>query len=75
MGKQSEMVNLQSTTQKIGKYVTQIIHGVNGTKLTFTGIDTETIKQGQFTKMTTKDGRKIMINDANVLAVEVFKEK
>lgn len=75
MGKQSEMVNLQSTTQKIGKYVTQIIHGVNGTKLTFTGIDTETIKQGQFTKMTTKDGRMIMINDANVLAVEVFKEK
>lgn len=69
------MVNLQSTTQKIGKYVTQIIHGVNGTKLTFTGIDTETIKQGQFTKMTTKDGRMIMINDANVLAVEVFKEK
>jgi hypothetical protein len=68
------MVNLQSTTRKVGKYVTQIIHGVNGTKLTFNGIDTDTIKQGQFTKMTTKDGRMILINDSNVLAVEVFKE-
>jgi hypothetical protein len=67
-------MNLQSSTQKVGRYVTQIIHGINGTKLTFNGIDTESIKQGQFTKMTLKDGRMIIINDSNVLAVEVFKE-
>jgi uncharacterized protein YlzI (FlbEa/FlbD family) len=67
-------MNLHSSTQKLGRYVTQIIHGINGTKLTFNGIDTESIKQGQFTKMTLKDGRMIIVNDSNVLAVEVFKE-
>lgn len=67
-------MNLQSSTQKLGRYVTQIIHGINGTKLTFNGIDTESIKQGQFTKMILKDGRMIIVNDVNVLAVEVFKE-
>lgn len=68
-------MNLKSSTNKLGKHVTQIIHGVNGTKLTFEGIDTESIKQGQFTKMTLKDGRMLMINDKNVLAIEVFKEQ
>lgn len=67
-------MNLKSSTNKLGKYVTQIIHGVNGNKLTFEGIDTESIKQGQFTKMDLKDGRILMINDKNVLAIEVFKE-
>lgn len=67
-------MNLKSSTQKVGRYVTQIIHGINGTKLTFNGIDTESIKQGQFTKMTLKDGRMLMINDKNVLAIEVFNE-
>jgi len=68
------MVNLKSSTNKLGKYVTQIIHGINGNKLTFNGISTESIKQGQFTKMDLKDGRILMINDKNVLAIEVFKE-
>ena len=68
-------IDLQSSTKSIGKHVTQIIHFLNGTKLTFTGIDTHTIKQGQFTKMTTKDGRMIMVNDRNVLAIEVFAEE
>ncbi len=67
-------MNLKSSTNKLGRYTTQIIHGINGTKLTFNGIDTESIKQGQFTKMMTKDGRMLMINDKNVLAIEVFKE-
>lgn len=66
------MVNLKSTVQQKGKYVSQIIHGINGTKLTFHGIDTETIEQGQMTKFDLKDGRRIMINDVNVLAVEIF---
>lgn len=67
-------MNLKSSTNKLGRYVTQIIHGVNGTKLTFNGINTESIKQGQFTKMDLKDGRILMVNDKNVLAIEVFKE-
>ena len=67
-------MNLQSSVNKLGKYTTQIIHFIGGQKLTFEHIDTESIKQGQFTKMLTKDGRIIMINDKNVLAIEVFKE-
>lgn len=67
-------MNLQSSTQRLGRYVTQIIHGVKGTKLTFSGIDTESIKQGEFTKMKTKDGRLLLVNTRNVLVVEVFKE-
>ena len=36
--------------------------------------DSESVKQGQFTKLETKDGRYILINDKNVLCIEVFKE-
>lgn len=68
------MKDLKSTVSNKGKYVTQIIHGVHGTKLTFHGIDTISIKQGQMTKFNLKDGRMIMINDKNVLAVEIFPE-
>ena len=67
-------MNLKSTVNTLGDSVTQIIHFMHGTKLTFSGILTETIKQGQFTKFVTKDGRMIMVNDKNVLAIEVFKE-
>lgn len=67
-------MNLQSTTQKIGKVVTQIIHFSQGNKRTFSGILTETIKQGEFTKMITADGRMLMINTANVDCIEVFAE-
>ena len=67
-------MNLKSTLNKKGRFCTQIIHSISGTKLTFENIDTETIKQGQFTKYELKDGRVIMINDSNVLAVEVFFE-
>jgi hypothetical protein len=67
--------HLQSTTAQMGRYVTQIIHFKHGTKLTFAGIDTSTIKQGQMTKMKTRDGRMIMVNDKNVLLIEVFSEK
>ena len=37
--------------------VTQIIHFKDGIKRTFTGVLPDTLKQGQFTKMSTKDGR------------------
>lgn len=68
-------MNLKSTTEKQGRYVTQIIHFVGGVKRTFTDIDTHSIKQGEFTKFTTKDGRLIMVNTDKVLLVEVFKHE
>ena len=68
------MVNLQSTVNEQGESVTQIIHFIGGIKRTYTGILTETIKQGQFTKMKCKDGTMIVVNDMNVLCIEVFPE-
>ncbi len=68
------MTDLQSSIKKQGKYVTQIIHFVGGEKRTFETIDSEYIKQGQFTKLISKDGRMILINDKNVLCIEVFQE-
>lgn len=56
----------------MGKTVTQIIHFQNGNKRTFSGIITESIKQGEFTKMHLLDGRMLMINTANVDCIEVF---
>jgi len=66
------MVDLQSSVKSQGKYITQIIHFVGGEKRTFENIESEHIKQGQFTKLMTKDGRMILINDKNVLCIEVF---
>jgi hypothetical protein len=71
-------VNLKSSVNDIGdewgNYVTQIIHFIDGQKRTFHGVDSRTIKQGQFTKFKLKDGRYLMINDANVLCIEIFNE-
>ena len=68
------MPDLQSSLKSQGDYVTQIIHFVGGVKRTFEGIKTAEIKQGQMTKLETKDDRIIMINDNNVLCIEVFSE-
>ena len=68
------MPDLQSSLKSKGEYVTQIIHFVGGVKRTFESIRTAEIKQGQMTKLETKDGRIIMINDSNVLCIEVFSE-
>jgi hypothetical protein len=67
-------MDLQSTTKKQGKLVTQIIHFVGGEKRTFENIKTSNIKQGQFTKLETVDDRLIMVNDKNVLCIEVFSQ-
>jgi hypothetical protein len=67
-------MDLQSSIKKQGKHVTQIIHFVGGEKRTFENIKSSQIKQGQFTKLTTKDERMILINDKNVLCIEIFKE-
>ena len=66
--------DLESSIKQQGKYVTQVIHFKDGAKRTFENVKTETIKQGQFTKLETKDGRLVLINDINVLCVEIFTE-
>lgn len=68
------MTDLESSIKKQGKWVTQIIHFIGGEKRTFENIDSSLIKQGQFTKLSTKDGRYILINDRNVLCIETFKQ-
>ena len=69
------MPDLHSTVNSMGKTVTQIIHFSNGNKRTFSGILTDSIKQGEFTKMMLVDGRMLMVNTANVDCIEVFNEK
>jgi hypothetical protein len=66
------MADLQSSIKSQGELVTQIIHFVGGEKRTFENIKSNYIKQGQFTKLITEDGRMILINDKNVLCIEVF---
>ena len=66
--------SISSTYFLDSKTVTQIFHFKDGVKRTFTGIKPETIKQGQYTKMVTSDGRLLIINDSNVLCIEVFEE-
>jgi hypothetical protein len=68
------MVDLQSSIKNAGDIVTQIIHFKDGEKRTFNNIVSSSIKQGQFTKLETTDGRIIMVNDKNVLCIEVFKQ-
>jgi hypothetical protein len=74
MSSKNSNMDLQSSIKKQGDYVTQIIHFVGGEKRTFNNIKSSEVKQGQFTKLTTKDGRMILINDKNVLCIEVFSE-
>ena len=66
--------DLQSTVNNVGACVTQIIHFVDGQKRTFTGIKSDSIKQGQFTKFQCNDGRWLFINDEKVLCIEIFSE-
>jgi hypothetical protein len=66
--------SISSTYFLDSKTVTQIFHFKGGIKRTFTGIKPETIKQGQYTKMITSDGRLLIINDSNLLCIEVFEE-
>jgi hypothetical protein len=68
-------LDLESTVNKEGSPVTQIIHFEGGIKRTFDGILPETIKQGQFTKMKRTNDSLLLINDDKVLCVEIFDEK
>ena len=64
--------NLKSSLTKKGRYVSQILHFINGEKRTFEGVDSYSIKQGQFTKFETSDGRLVMVNDKNILCIEII---
>jgi ribosomal protein S18 acetylase RimI-like enzyme len=70
----TKMVSLKSSITQKGKYVSKILHFVGGEKRTFNGVDTDSIKQGQFTKFETKDGRLVMVNDKNILCIEIINE-
>jgi len=67
-------MDLHSSIKSQGEVVTQIIHFMNGEKRTFENIITSSVKQGQFTKLETTDGRLVMINDEYVLCIEIFKQ-
>jgi hypothetical protein len=67
-------LDCQSSVKAQGKFVTQIIHFVGGEKRTFENIESDYIKQGQFTKLMTSDGRMILVNDKNLLCIEVFQQ-
>ena len=71
----STKLNLLSSANKEGKYVTQIIHFKGGYRKTIHGVDTISIETGKFTKFNCKDGRMIMVYDENVLMIETFKEE
>jgi GNAT superfamily N-acetyltransferase len=73
--KEKKMVSLKSSIIAKGRYVSQILHFVGGEKRTFNNVDTHSIKQGQFTKFETKDGRLVMVNDKNVLCIEIITEE
>jgi hypothetical protein len=68
-------VDLESSVKEQGQWVTKIIHFLGGEKRTIEGVNTHTIRQGQFTKFILKDKSYVMINDKNVLMIEVFSEK
>ena len=67
-------VDLRSSIKQQGRWVTKIIHFKGGVKKTIEGVDTHTVRQGQFTKFELKDGSFVLVNDKNVLMIEVFKE-
>lgn len=73
--KPKKMVSLKSSIITKGRYVSQILHFVGGEKRTFNNVDTHSIKQGQFTKFETADGRLVMVNDKNVLCIEIITEE
>ena len=67
-------VDLESSVKIHGQWVTKIIHFVGGEKKTIEGVNTYSIRQGQFTKFELRNGSFVMVNDKNVLMIEIFKE-
>ena len=72
---EEKYIDLKSTVNAVGEFVTQIFLFVGGEKRTFNHIESKSIIQGQFTKFRQKDGTWILVNDKNVLCIEVFREE
>lgn len=67
--------NLQSSVNRVGASVTEIICFTDGTKKTFKGVLTDTIEQGEFTKFQTKKIPLVGIHTKNVNYFEVHREE
>lgn len=65
---------LDSSVKEIGKVTTQIFHSVTGKKRTFTGLLTDTIKEGSHLKIKRKNGGMLIINPDVNWITEVFGE-
>lgn len=63
---------MHSSVQDKGAVVDQLITFVGGIKKTIKGVKTDSIMSSDFTHFNTVDGRKVLINDKNVLSVEIF---
>lgn len=68
-------MNKVSDVQEIADLVDQRITFVGGVKLSFRGVIAGSIEQGIFTHMKMQDGRTVMINPSNVLAIEITKHE
>jgi hypothetical protein len=66
--------DLKSSVADKGETVTQYILFSNGNEKTYGGILTDSIRQSQFTRFDTVDGKRVYINTANVDAFEVHPE-
>lgn len=64
-----------NTVMDKGETVTQLITFKDGIKKTIRGVISKSIMQSDFTHFNTVDGRKVMINNKNVLCVEIMAEK
>lgn len=63
-----------NTVMDKGETVTQLITFKGGIKKTIRGVISKSIMQSDFTHFDTKDGRKVMVNNKNVLCIEIFSE-
>ncbi len=64
-----------SDVQEIGNFVDQRFTFIGGVKLSYRGVDANSIEQGIFTHFKMKDGRTVMIKPENVLAIEITKHE
>lgn len=65
-------MSLNSSVERMGKTVTQIIMFKDGSKKTYHNIDTSTIEDGTYTKFMAGD-MMVLVNGANVNCIEVHK--
>ena len=63
-----------NTVMDKGNSVTQLITFKGGIKKTIRGVIAKSIMQSDFTHFDTLDGRKVMVNNKNVLCIEIFSE-